>query len=421
MADITGGILDRIFPRRGEERSRSLESPKVRVSAASILDYFGLTGKAASISVTEKNAIGLTPVWCAVNFLSRAMASLPLHAYVQKRDGKEREGGQLEALLNNAANDDLTGFAWRHWMWSRIFTGGRAFTYIERDDRGRPINLFPMEPSRTVKIRRDNKTWYEYGDKAGGFKRYESADVIDLAFMLAEDGLNHLGPIATCKERLAQAMNANGYGAKVFEKGGLPQLVVEVPTTSPEALKRAGDDIAQASIDAYNEGKPAIALPVGHSMKSIGVEPDKMQLVQFQHFIVEEIARIYQLPPVFLQHLLNNSYSNAEQQDLTLVKHVILGWAKAFEAELDLKLFGRANAYARRKYYTSHNVDGLLRGDFEKRMEGLAKAVQNAIMTPNEARALENRPALPKGDELLIQGATVPLGSQPKTAPPAVE
>lgn len=421
MADITGGILDRIFPRRERRAKNSIESPKVRLSSASILEYFGLTAGKSGVIVTEQSAIGLPPVWCAVNFLSRAMAALPLHVYTQKGEEKTRAGGPLEALLGAAANDDLTSYAWRHWFWTRVLTNGRGLTYIERDDRGNPINLFPLEPSKTTKKRQKGRVggdvFYEYD--AGGGKRetYEARDVIDVAFMLKEDGLNHYGPIATCRERIAQAMNANGYGAKVFDKGGLPQLAVEVPTTSQEALKRAGDDIAQASIDAYNEGKPVIALPVGHTLKPIGVEPDKMQLVQFQHFIVEEVARIYQIPPVFLQHLLNNSYSNAEQQDLTLVKHVILGWARALETELDLKLFGRENAWKRRRYYTAHNVDGLLRGDFEKRMEGLAKGVQNAILTPNEARALENRPPMEKGGELLIQGATVPLGSQPKTQP----
>lgn len=417
MADVTGGILDRIFPRRRETRSASIEQPGVKLSSRNILEYFGLGGGKNEYYVTEETAIGLPPVWCAVNFLARAMAALPLHAYRLKKDNKERENGPIEALLNAAANDDMTSFALRHWFWFRVFTNGRGFIYIERDETGRPINLFPMEPEKTDKVRRDFEVWYEYKDKGGKTIRYEARDVIDVAFALKSDGLKHYGPISACRNRLAQAMAANGYSAKVFDKGGLPQLAVTVPSMDPGALKRAGDDIAEASIEAYNKGKPVLALPVGHDLKPIGVEPDKMQMVSFQHFIVEEVARIWQLPPVFLQHLLNNSYSNAEQQDLTLVKHVILGWAKAFESEIDLKLFGRQTGRSRTKSFVAHNVDGLLRGDFEKRMEGLAKGVQNAILTPNEARGLENRPALPGGEELMIQGATVPVGRQPGLAP----
>lgn len=115
------------------------------------------------------------------------------------------------------------------------------------------------------------------------------------------------------------------------------------------------------------------------------------------------------MPPVFLQDLTHGTFSNTEQQDLHLVKHLISQWAQAFEEEMNLKLFGQRNGGR----YVEHNVDGLLRGDFKTRMEALASGVQNALLTPNEGRALENRPDKPNGDDLMIQGATVPLGTQP--------
>ena len=109
--------------------------------------------------------------------------------------------------------------------------------------------------------------------------------------------------------------------------------------------------------------------------------------------------------------------ANTEQQDLHLVKHVIAQWAQAFEEELNLKLFGQRNGGR----YVEHNLDGLMRGDFTSRMEGMATAVQNALLTPNEARRLDNREAKENGDDLLIQGATVPLGTQPDAAGEADE
>ena len=131
-------------------------------------------------------------------------------------------------------------------------------------------------------------------------------------------------------------------------------------------------------------------------------------MVEARLFQVQEIARAYQLPRVFLQDLTGATNSNTEQQNLMLEQHLIGQWAQALEGEMNLKMFGRANT-AR---YVEHNLDGILRGDFVARMAGLAQGIQNALITPNEGRALDNRPALPKGDDLLIQGATVPLGSQ---------
>jgi HK97 family phage portal protein len=112
---------------------------------------------------------------------------------------------------------------------------------------------------------------------------------------------------------------------------------------------------------------------------------------------------------VFLQELSNASSPNSEQQDLHFVKHTLAQWTKRWEQQLNLKLFGPRS----RSTFVEFNVDGLLRGDFKTRMEGYAKAIQNAIYKPDEVRRLENRP--PEGgdaDKLHIQGATVPLGEQ---------
>jgi HK97 family phage portal protein len=138
------------------------------------------------------------------------------------------------------------------------------------------------------------------------------------------------------------------------------------------------------------------------------VDAEKSQLVELKRFCVEEISRIYGLPPVFVQDMTHGTYSNTEQQDLQLTKHTIKRWVEHFEQELNLKLFGRGN----RKFFVEFNMDGLMRGDFVSRMQGHATAIQNGLQTPNEGRAMENRPAKPGGDDLLIQGATVPLGTQ---------
>jgi HK97 family phage portal protein len=137
----------------------------------------------------------------------------------------------------------------------------------------------------------------------------------------------------------------------------------------------------------------------------------KGQLVDGRRFQMQEIARIYQLPPVFLQDLTDATFSNSEQQDLHFVKHTLGQWIKRWEQQLNLKLFGPRT----RSRFVEFNVDGLLRGDFKTRMDGYATAIQNAILEPDEVRGMENRPA--KGGDaakLHIQGATVPLGDQLK-------
>jgi HK97 family phage portal protein len=150
-----------------------------------------------------------------------------------------------------------------------------------------------------------------------------------------------------------------------------------------------------------------MALPAGHELKSIGFSPEEMQLIELQKFCIEQVARIYSLPPVFLQDLSTGTFSNVEQQDLHFVKHTLRRWIEQAEQEMNLKLFGRESDMSVR-----FNVDSLLRGDLKTRMEAHATAIQNGIKTPNEVRDLEELEPLGNGNDLMIQGATVPIGTQ---------
>jgi len=152
---------------------------------------------------------------------------------------------------------------------------------------------------------------------------------------------------------------------------------------------------------------PFFGMPPGHQLKPIGVDPSKGQMVEARLFQIQEIARIWQLPPVFVGDLSKGTFSNTEQQDLQLVKHLVGQWAKAFEDELTLKLYGWRRPTRRVK----HNLDGLQRGDFKSRTEAMARAILTGQLKPNESRALENRPPAEGGDQLYVQQATVPLVS----------
>jgi HK97 family phage portal protein len=202
----------------------------------------------------------------------------------------------------------------------------------------------------------------------------------------------------------------NDFASTFFAGGGVPPLALEGPLPSgAEAFKRAQNDIQRAIDMAKKAGSPFFGMPPGHALKQIGFDPAKGQMTEARLFQLQEIGRIYSLPPAFLGDLSKGTFSNTEQQDLQLAKHVVTHWCKALEDELNLKLFGQRN----RARYAEHNLDGLQRGDWLSRINGLARAVQTAQITPDEARALENRPPDPTGNgaKLYMQGATVPLGT----------
>lgn len=402
-----------MWPFKKKQEQRSLENPSVSLSDPRALALiFGETESATGITVTEAKALGVPAVWAAVNFLSSTIASLPLNLF--KRTGKDRERDSenpLQHLLHDAPNSWWTSYRWRKFAMSRILLGGRSYTLIVRSVGGQITRLIPLTTTVKVIDRSPEAPLYEVH---GVTQRYEASDVIDLQWLSEADGVTHIDPVGRLKNALGLAIALETYASRFFQNGGVPPAVLEGPMNSPAAIKRASDDLGLAVKEATQKKSPVIALPLGHTLKPLGIDPEKGQMSEARRFQLEEVARIFGLPPVFLQDLTHGTFANTEQQDLNVVKHVLTQWITCWEQELNLKLFGQD-----RQRFVQFNIDGMLRGDFSARMTGMAAAVQNALMTPNEARQLENRPPQEHGDKLLIQGATVPLGSQKVAAPAA--
>ena len=391
--------------RKAAETRASIETETVPISASNFLAFFGISGTNLP-AVTIDSALTVPAVLAAVAFLSRTMASVPLHAYRNTDDGPAKITGKLGVIIHESPNEEWDTFKFLQYFWQQVFTGGRGLAWIERN--GATIeNIWPMDPSKVTVARKGMKRVYTFDGR-----EYSAADVIDVPFMLKANQLGHYGPIAMGAKAIQLALAMGDYASQFFAGGGVPPLALVGPLPQgPEAMKRAMADVARAIDAAKKSDKPIFPMPPGHDLKPVGFDPEKGQMTEARRLQVEEIARVYQLPPVFLQDLSRATFSNVEQQDLHLVKHLVGQWAAALEGEMNLKLFGRF----RSGRYVEYNLNGLLRGDFKSRIEAIARGIQTAQITPNEGRLLENRPKHTNSaaDELLVQGATVVLGSPP--------
>jgi HK97 family phage portal protein len=370
---------------------------------------FGDKSSFADEAVSEESALAVPAVFCAVNFIADKVAGLPLNVFRKTADGREKlESGTLQRIVHDQVNDDfLTSYTWRRHVMTRLLTSGRSLTYIERNKAGGVANLWPLdEAATTVRVEAGRKV-YEYRRANGEVIRYAAADVLDLAFNFKADLISHMSPLYCGRNAIGLAIAAERYASSVFRNGGVPPLVLKGPQMSPGAASRASEDFASILATARDKKRNVIVTPDGFSIEPIGHKASDMQVLDLRRFAITEIARLYSLPPIFLQDLSTGTYSNTEQQDLTLAKHTISRWAKYLEQEFNAKLTGPRN----RDLVIEFNLDGLQRGDFEARMNGYATAIHAGFMTPDEVRALENRPAKPGGDQLLIQGATVPITS----------
>lgn len=409
-----------LFTRRNAKPEPRAAIATQSMSAADFYSAIGVDwgASAGDVHVTVDGALGVPAVWAAVNFIAGTLAGLPMHLYRRVGDSRRKvSDSALSKLLHDAANDEQSSFEFRKWLFEQALTGGRGLAFIERNVAGEPVNFWPLEPSK-VTIRRENgRKFYDYRAGSGRASvTYSASEVIDIPFMLKADGIGHRGPIMSNRGVMALAIAANDFATKFFLNGGVPPFAVTGNFQTGNAMNRAGEDLQDAVRKAAKERRQALVMPAGLEIKSIGVDAEKTQLLELKRFLVEEIARIYSLPPTFLQDLSHGTFSNTEQQDLHFTKHTLKRWVEAFEQELNLKLFGRAN----KRFFVEMSMDGLLRGDFKARMEGYATAIQHAVLTPNEARQMENRPDDPAGNTLLVQGAMVPIAQAGQGAAPPV-
>lgn len=408
-----------ILSRMAAEKRASIENPSVPLSSPEAFALiFGESGKSATgVSVTVEKAMGVPAVWASTNFISSELASLPLQVYRSGPEGRidVARGDRLHTLLHDVVNDDkVTSFKWRKQTMMSVLTGGRAFTFIERSRAGRVANLWPLDPKTVTVRRRDNRTSYEVKDGQRTIA-YEAGEILDLPFLLLADGLSHLSPVSTLKNAIGLAIAMEEYASRFFHGGGVPPLSLHGPMASPNAVRRATSAIDDAMRQVSQENRNVLYMPAGHELKPIGFHPEQGQLMEARLFQLREIARIYSIPPSFLQDLQFGTFSNTEQQDLHFVKHTLMQWLELWEQELNAKLFGPRNQSGR---FAEFNVDGLLRGDFKTRMDGYAQGIQNAVMTPDEARRMENRPTKGgRADSLFINSAVVPVDSDQSEAP----
>lgn len=394
------------------EQRGSIESPAVPLS--NIDAWRSLIHAWKTVSgqeVNESTVYRVAAFTCGVRFLGMTMGALPLHLYSRKGDVTSKMGEDpLDLLLHDIVNDDLfTSFKWRWWMMSSIFATGRAFTFIERNRKGDVMNFWPLLSSCTTVVRKGGRTYYEYREGVAPPKVYEASEVIDVPYQLLSDGITHVNPLHQLADTLGLSMAMTEYAAHFFQNGGVPPLAMVGPPASPGAMDRAKADVMDNLRRNNSKNANVLYLPTGHDLKPVGFNPGQGQMTEARIFQLQEVSRILNLPPVFLHDLSHGTYTNTEQQDLNLAKHTVSQWSELIEQELNAKLFGRVT----RTRFAEFNLDGLLRGDFKTRMEGLARGVNSAIYTPDEARGFLNLPAK-KGpaSKLHIQGATVPLGSQ---------
>jgi HK97 family phage portal protein len=387
----------------------SRDKPKNKVGG-SFSFLFG--GTSSGKAVNETTAMQTTAVYACVRILAEAIAGLPLHLYEYRNGGKERVSDHpLYFLLHDAPNAEMTSFVFRETLMSHLLLWGNAYAQIVRDGRGRVLSLYPLLPNRvTVDRDANGQIFYsykaDYGDARGGDVVLRCDEVLHIPG-LGFDGLVGYSPIAMAKNAVGMAIATEEYGASFFANGANPGGVLEHPGTIKDIgrVKESWNAAYQGSGNAHR----VAVLEEGMKFQQIGIPPEQAQFLQTRKFQINEIARIFRVPPHMVGDLEKSSFSNIEQQSLEFVKYTLDPWVIRWEQAINQALLLPSE---RGRLFAKFNVDGLLRGDYASRMTGYATARQNGWLSANDIRELEDMNRIPAelgGDEYLVNGNMIPM------------
>ena len=402
------GILSGLF--------RTRDAPKNRTSGSSYTFFMG--GSASGKRVNERTSMQMTAVSSCVRILSEAVASLPLNVYrYTESGGKEKAiDHSLYRLLHDEPNPEMSSFIFRETLMTHLLLWGNAYAQIIRNGKGEVIALYPLMPDRmTVDRDKNGHLYYKYTKSNDDAPTMETGSVIldpsDVLHVpgLGFDGLVGYSPIAMAKNAIGLAIAAEEYGSKFYANGAAPSCVRDHTGTLKDPA-RVRDSWNSTFGGSSNSHKVAV-LEEGMKYTPISISPNEAQFLETRKFQINEIARIFRVPPHMVGDLEKSSFSNIEQQSLEFVKYTLDPWVIRWEQALQRTLLSEEE---KKTLVFKFNVEGLLRGDSASRMNGYATARQNGWMSANDIRELEDLDRIPAelgGDLYLVNGNMLPLVS----------
>ncbi|MGB7479865.1 MAG: phage portal protein [Burkholderiaceae bacterium] len=338
------------------------------------------TGQAESISA----------VYACVSAISETIGSLPLHLFKRIGDGdRERAHAHpLYVVLHDQANPLQTALEFREMQMAAVLLRGNAYAEIIRDGAGQVIALEPLNQVTVLQLD-SGRLVYEVTQR-GKVRRLLQEEVFHLRHR-SENGITGVSPITASRQTIDLAIAERDHGQATFSNGAKLSGILKFP----QALKADQKAALKASWDsqhagAANAGKTAI-LESGVEYQTISMSMEDSEYLASRQFSVEEIARLFRVPPTVIGDLRHGNYSNSVEMNRAFVTHTLRRHLVSWEQAISTQLLTPA---ARTQYFAEHSVEGLLRGDSNNRADFYSKAITDGWMTADEVRQLENLPRM---------------------------
>ncbi len=406
------GVFSRIFRARDKPRGVKDSTPGA--------GYRLFLGKStAGNYINERTSMQVAAVYACIRVLSEGVAQLPVHLYHRTDDGRKVKATDhsLYKIICAEPNKEMTQYTFVETLMTHLLIWGNAYAQIIRNGRGEVIALYPLMANR-MKVDRDNdgNLYYQYtlieSEESKDVKnvqekklRMSPHDVLHIPG-LGFDGLIGYSPLATAKNSIGLMLACEDYGSNFFANGATPGGVLEHPGVLKDPA-RVRENWTE-SFSGSNAHKVAV-LEEGMKYTPLSISPNEAQFLDTRKFQLDEIARIFRVPPHLIGDLDHSTFSNIEQQSLEFVTYTLQPWLIRWEQGLNRALLSDDE---KGDYFVKFSVDGLLRGDYASRMSGYATARQNGWMSSNDIRRLEDMDMIPDedgGNLYLVNGSMTKL------------
>lgn len=390
----------------------------------------------ARVPVNESNALNYSVCWAATRLLAGTSGWLPFNLY-KKRDGGGADIDKkhhVHRLIHDQPNPDMGSMMFRGQGVNHQVNYGNTFNEIVRDRGGRPIELWPIHPSRIPirsNIKRENgRLWYYVKNHDGGKDaRIPAEDMFHVPSIISDDGIVGKGVVTNAREAIGKAMGTQAYGSGALANGGVPPFAIKGGRFKDDEAKREWRRQYQETHGgAHKAGKPLL-LPQDAEVQVLGFSLEDAQFIESQQFDIEEISRWYGVPPHLVGHLLRATFNNIEELGISFVKYSLIQWLKLWEQEVWRKLLSPAE---QQTHYAKFVVDALERGNLATRTEAGVKKFFNGLFTLNQWAEQEDMNPITEtveidgervnmGDMHFVQQAMIPLAMAAKGQAPGGE
>ena len=339
--------------------------------------------KDKSVAVVNPNvALTYSTIFACVRVIAETIATLPLFLYKVKGNNKVKaREHNLYSILHDAPNLECTSVSFFESLITQILLTGNGFAEIIKDNFNNILELHILDANK-IRVYRDNynNIVYEYYDD-GKIISLSKRQVLHIAG-LGWNGIIGYSPIALMRRQIATGIYQDNFALDFFSNG-----VKKVPILShPNRIsKEAKESMKESFRKSWDNG--IVVLEEGITVNPITMNLSDAQFLDSRRFSVEEICRIFRVPPHLIGDLSRSTNNNIEHQSIEFVTHTIRPWCVRIERGLNNFLL---NIKEKGKYTIEFMLDGLLRGDTLTRQQSNQIKLNNGILTRNQWRQQEN-------------------------------